>query len=82
MNLGDAAAEGRAVLHLAHQVGEEKQLAITGARDEGILGVAVVLVVACVMLWRANRAKPIAPDETVSENPTFGTVARPEPVPA
>jgi inorganic phosphate transporter, PiT family len=55
---------------------------LLGGGLAGTIVVSVVLVVACVMLWRANRAKPIEPDETVSENPTFGSATRPEPVPA
>ncbi len=43
VDLGDAAAEGRVVLHLREHVGEEEQLAIAGAGEEGVLGVAGVL---------------------------------------
>ena len=35
MDFGDAAAEGRVVIHLRRHVGEEEQLAVAGARDEG-----------------------------------------------
>ena len=35
VDLGDAAAEGRVVVHLRRHVGEEKHLAVAGAGDEG-----------------------------------------------
>ena len=43
MHLGDAAAGGRVLLHLADHVGEEDHLAVAGAGDEREIGVAVVL---------------------------------------
>ncbi len=43
MDLGDAAPQGGSPLHLARQVGEEEHLAVAGAGEEGILGVARVL---------------------------------------
>ena len=32
---------------------------------------------AAFLLWRANRAQPVEPEETVSEHPAFGTAAQP-----
>ena len=43
VDLGDAAAERRVVLHLREHVGEEEHLAVAGAGDERVLRVAVVL---------------------------------------
>jgi hypothetical protein len=34
------------------------------------------------MLWRANRAKPVKPEETVSQQPTFGAAPAPEAIAA
>ena len=48
----------------------------------GTLLVAAALIVGCALLWRANRAQPIDPEETVSEHATVAPAARPEPVPA
>ena len=48
----------------------------------GVIVVGVAMLVAAFLLWRANRAKPVAPEETVSENPAFGPAAPPEPVAA
>ena len=31
--------------------------------------VSVALVIGCFLLWRANRAKPVEPEETVSAAP-------------
>ena len=53
---------------------------VTQAFGDGATGPIVVtalLAIACVLLWRANRAAGVEPDETVSEHPTFG----PAPVP-
>jgi hypothetical protein len=47
-----------------------------------VIVVSVAMVIGAVFLWRANRAKPIEPEETVSADPTFGPAARPEPVAA
>jgi PiT family inorganic phosphate transporter len=38
----------------------------------GPIVVSIALAIACFFLWRANRATNVEPDETVSENPTFG----------
>jgi PiT family inorganic phosphate transporter len=45
----------------------------------GAIVVSVILAVACFMLWRANRAQAVEPEETISEHPTFGE-APPRPV--
>ena len=37
--------------------------------------VSVAIVFAAFLLWRANRARPVEPEETVSENPAFGPAA-------
>jgi inorganic phosphate transporter, PiT family len=55
---------------------------LLGGGVAGTLIVSVALVIGCVLLWRANRAKPIEPAETVSEHPTFGASTRREPVAA
>ncbi len=41
----------------------------------GVAAVAAIAAIAAVALFRANRAKAVAPDETISENPTFGPEA-------
>jgi hypothetical protein len=40
--------------------------------------VSAALATGCFLLWRANRATNVEPDETISQNPTFGSA----PVPA
>jgi PiT family inorganic phosphate transporter len=44
--------------------------------------VGALAIVAAFLLWRANRAQAVAPEETVSENPAFGSATRPAPVAA
>ena len=45
--------------------------------------VSVAMLDAAFLLWRANRANPVEPDEAVSEHPAFGPAsARPQPVAA
>ena len=51
---------------------------LLGGGAAGVIVVSVVMVIAAFLLWRANRAKPIEPEETVSENPAFGPAAQPE----
>jgi inorganic phosphate transporter, PiT family len=48
----------------------------------GPIVVSAALAIGCYFLWRANRATNVEPDETVSENPTFGTAPAPTGVPA
>jgi PiT family inorganic phosphate transporter len=43
----------------------------------GTIVVSVAMVVAAFLLWRANHARAVEPDETVSENPAFGPSAHP-----
>jgi PiT family inorganic phosphate transporter len=45
---------------------------VLGGGEAGVIVVAVAAVLGAVALWRANRAKPVAPEETVSEQPAFG----------
>ena len=49
-----------------------------GGGEAGVIVVSVAMVIAAALLWRANRAKPIEPEETVSANPAFGPAAQPE----
>jgi hypothetical protein len=45
---------------------------------DGVTGPIVVslsMIVAGFALWRANRGKSVEPEETISENPTFGRCA-------
>jgi PiT family inorganic phosphate transporter len=44
---------------------------VLGGGEAGVIVVAVAAVVAAAALWRANRAKPVEPEETVSEHATF-----------
>jgi len=55
---------------------------VLGGGETGVIVVSAAMAVAAILLWRANRAKPIEPDEAVSENPAFGPAARPQPVTA
>jgi PiT family inorganic phosphate transporter len=48
----------------------------------GPIVVGAALAIGCFFLWRANRATNIEPEETVSENPTFGPAPTPTRVPA
>ena len=49
----------------------------------GPIVVGLALAVGCVLLFLANRRQAVEPEETVSENPTFGAAYRPpEPVAA
>jgi inorganic phosphate transporter, PiT family len=51
---------------------------LLGGGATGVIVVSVVMVIAAFLLWRANRAKPIEPEEAVSEHPAFGPAAQPE----
>jgi PiT family inorganic phosphate transporter len=51
---------------------------VLGGGEAGVIVVAVAAALAAAALWRANRAKPVEPEETVSEDPAFGAAARPE----
>jgi PiT family inorganic phosphate transporter len=52
---------------------------VLGGGETGVIVVAIVVAFASFLLWRANRAKPIDPEETVSAHPTFGPTAQPQP---
>jgi inorganic phosphate transporter, PiT family len=51
---------------------------LLGGGEAGVIVVSVVMVFAAFLLWRANRAKPVEPEETVSARPAFGPAATPE----
>ena len=54
--------------------------AIIDVLGDGRLGaivVSVILGVACFLLWRANKAQAVEPEETISEHPTFGDAPAP-----
>jgi PiT family inorganic phosphate transporter len=45
---------------------------LLGGGVVGVAAVAAIAVIAAFALWRANKAAAVQPDETISENPTFG----------
>jgi inorganic phosphate transporter, PiT family len=45
---------------------------LLGGGAFGVIVVAALLGAACVMLYLANRAQKVEPEESVSEHPTFG----------
>jgi PiT family inorganic phosphate transporter len=47
---------------------------VLGGGVGGVIVVSVAMVMACFLLWRANRAHPVEPDEAVSEHPAFDTL--------
>jgi inorganic phosphate transporter, PiT family len=57
-------------------------IALLGGGAFGTIVVGAVAIAGAVLLWRANRQQAIAPEETISENPAFGSAARPQPVAA
>jgi PiT family inorganic phosphate transporter len=48
----------------------------------GPIAVCVAMVIAGFFLWKANKAKGFKPEDTISENPAFGSTATREAVPA
>jgi PiT family inorganic phosphate transporter len=48
-----------------------------GGGETGVIVVSAAMVIAAVLLYRANRAQPTGPEEAVSENPAFGPAAQP-----
>jgi inorganic phosphate transporter, PiT family len=48
----------------------------------GPIVVSIALAIGCVLLFLANRKQSVKPEETISENPTFGSATTPEPVAA
>jgi PiT family inorganic phosphate transporter len=57
-------------------------IALLGGGAFGTIVVGAVAIAGAVLLWRANRQQAVAPEETISENPAFGSAARPQPVAA
>jgi PiT family inorganic phosphate transporter len=55
-------------------------IALLGGGAAGTIVVSIALVAGCILLWRANRAKPTEPTEAVSAHPAFESAPRPEPV--
>jgi PiT family inorganic phosphate transporter len=55
---------------------------VLGGSAFGVIVVSVAMVVGAFLLWRANRAKPIEPEETISEHPAFGQAPAPEAIAA
>ncbi|HEY7620108.1 MAG TPA: inorganic phosphate transporter [Solirubrobacteraceae bacterium] len=55
---------------------------VLGGSAFGVIVVSVAMVVGALLLWRANRAKPIEPEETISEHPAFGQAPAPEAIAA
>ena len=49
---------------------------LLGGGAFGAIVVSLAMIIAASLLWRANRAHPVEPQEAVSEHPAFG----PEPV--
>jgi PiT family inorganic phosphate transporter len=41
----------------------------------GVIAVSIIGVICAFSLWRANKAKAIEPEQTISENPAFGPAA-------
>lgn len=48
---------------------------LLGGGAIGVVAVAVASVIGTYFLWRANKAKAVDPQDTVSENPAFGPSA-------
>jgi inorganic phosphate transporter, PiT family len=45
---------------------------LLGGDAIGVVAVAAIGVIGAFSLWRANKTKAVQPEETISENPTFG----------
>jgi PiT family inorganic phosphate transporter len=45
---------------------------LLGGGVVGVAAVSAIAVIAAFALWRANKTTAVHPDETISENPTFG----------
>jgi PiT family inorganic phosphate transporter len=43
-----------------------------------VVVIAVIAVIAALLLWRANKSVAVEPDETISQNTTFGRGASAE----
>jgi hypothetical protein len=48
---------------------------LLGGGVVGVIAIAVIGVICAFSLWRANKAKAVDPEETISENPAFGPAA-------
>jgi PiT family inorganic phosphate transporter len=55
---------------------------VLGGSAFGVIVVSVAMVVGAFLLWRANRAQPVEPAESISEHPTFGPAPVHEPIAA
>ena len=56
---------------------------VLGGGVTGVIVISAAMLAAAFVLWRANRSKPVEPEEAVSEHPAFGPAgARPQPVAA
>jgi hypothetical protein len=55
---------------------------VLGGGEAGVIVISAAMAIAAALLWRANRAKPTEPEESISERPAFGPAAQPEPVAA
>jgi len=49
-------------------------IALFGGGAVGALVVSVAMLIAALLLWRANRTQRVEPEETVSAHPTFDTM--------
>ncbi|HEY6696415.1 MAG TPA: inorganic phosphate transporter [Solirubrobacteraceae bacterium] len=54
---------------------------VLGGGEAGVIVISVAMAIAAALLWRANRAKPTEPEESISEHPAFGPAAQAEPAP-
>jgi hypothetical protein len=51
---------------------------LLGGGVTGTIVVSIAMISGASLLWRANRAQPVEPEETVSQHPAFAAT----PVPA
>jgi PiT family inorganic phosphate transporter len=51
---------------------------VLGGGVGGTVVVSVAMIIAAFLLWRANRAQPVEPEETVTRQPALGPAVRPE----
>jgi PiT family inorganic phosphate transporter len=49
---------------------------LLGGGAFGAIVAMVLLAIGCFFLWRANKRSSVKPDETISENPVFGSDAK------
>jgi inorganic phosphate transporter, PiT family len=55
---------------------------VFGGGEAGVIVVSAAMVIAAVLLYRANRAKPTEPEEAISDDPAFGPAPQPTAAPA